>query len=84
MHSAYRRTTAIIAALAVLATVGGCASNRTRSKANTAYIARDVDTLYATAKDRLDRRQYTLAAAPLFGLGPPRPVDERVQLLHVA
>jgi outer membrane protein assembly factor BamD len=63
MHSAYRRTTAIIAALAVLATVGGCASNRTRSKANTAYIARDVDTLYATAKDRLDRRQYTLAAA---------------------
>jgi outer membrane protein assembly factor BamD len=63
MRFAHSRTTAIIAAVAVLATVSGCASNRTRSKANTAYIARDVDTLYATAKDRLDRRQYTLAAA---------------------
>lgn len=63
MRLANGRVTAVIAALAVLATVSGCASNRASSKANTAYIARDVDTLYATAKDRLDRRQYTLAAA---------------------
>lgn len=58
-----RRTTAVIAALTVLATVGGCARNRVGGKANTAYIARDVDTLYSAAKDRLDRRQYALAAA---------------------
>jgi len=57
------RATAAIAALAVLVTVGGCARNRAGGKANTAYIARDVDTLYATAKDRLDRKQYKLAAA---------------------
>jgi outer membrane protein assembly factor BamD len=57
------RATVIIAALAVLSTVSGCAGRRSSSKANTAYIARDVDTLYATAKDRLDRSQYALAAA---------------------
>ena len=55
------RSATVIAALAVLTTVGGCARNRT--KADTAFIARDVDTLYATAKDRLDRNQYKLAAA---------------------
>ncbi len=55
------RFAAAVAAIAVLATVSGCARNRTKS--DTAYVARDVDTLYATAKDRLDRRQYKLAAA---------------------
>jgi outer membrane protein assembly factor BamD len=55
------RSVTVFAALAVLATVGGCARNRTKS--DTAFIARDVDTLYATAKDRLDRNQYKLAAA---------------------
>ena len=50
-----------LAALAVLATASGCARNRTKS--DTAFIARDVDTLYATAKDKLDRSQYKLAAA---------------------
>jgi outer membrane protein assembly factor BamD len=38
----------------------GCASSR--SKGDTRYIARDVDTLYSAAKDRLDRDQYKVAA----------------------
>ena len=61
MRIPFGRSATIIAAFAVLATVSGCARNRTKS--DTAYIARDVDTLYATAKDRLDRNQYKLAAA---------------------
>ena len=63
MRIPYGRPATAIAALAVLSTVSGCATNRGASKANTAYIARDVDTLYATAKDKLDRSQYKLAAA---------------------
>lgn len=63
MRIVLSRGTAAIAALAVLMSVAGCARNRAGGKANTAYIARDVDTLYATAKDRLDRKQYKLAAA---------------------
>ena len=61
MRIPHSRSVSVIAALAVLATISGCATNR--KKSDTAYIARDVDTLYATAKDRLDRNQYKLAAA---------------------
>lgn len=61
MRIARSRSVAIITALAVLATVSGCA--RTRTKSDTAYIARDVDTLYATAKEKLDRGDFRLAAA---------------------
>ncbi len=52
-------------ALALLAAVAlplaGCAS--TKNKADTRYVARDVDTLYTAARDRLDRGQYRVAAA---------------------
>ncbi len=48
---------ALIAALGV----SGCARNQT--KADTSYVARDVNTLYSAAKDRLDRGQFKLAAA---------------------
>lgn len=51
----------LLAALAASVAVTGCARNQ--SKADTSYIARDVDTLYTTAKDRLDRGQFKLAAA---------------------
>jgi outer membrane protein assembly factor BamD len=61
MRIPFGRSVTVIAALAVLATISGCAT--TRKKSDTAYIARDVDTLYATAKDKLDRNQYKLAAA---------------------
>ncbi|MFM9827731.1 MAG: outer membrane protein assembly factor BamD [Sphingomonas sp.] len=39
----------------------GCAQNR--SKGDLPYVARDVGTLYSTAKGRLDRNQYKEAAA---------------------
>lgn len=45
---------------AVAIPVAGCAGNRT--KADTAYVARDVNTLYGLAKTRLDRRDYSQAA----------------------
>jgi outer membrane protein assembly factor BamD len=55
-----------LAALMIVAAVlplAACAGNRNRSRADTQYVARDVNTLYNSAKDRLDRGQYTTAAA---------------------
>jgi outer membrane protein assembly factor BamD len=51
---------AILTALAIGVSVAGCAGGA-RVKRDTSYIARDVDTLYATAKAKL---------------GTPRSVDE--------
>ena len=50
-------------AVALIATtaLSGCAKNR--SKSDTQYVARDVSTLYNSAKYRLDRGQFKLAAA---------------------
>ena len=41
--------------------LSACASGG--NKVNTNYVARDVNSLYDAAKDRLDRKQYTVAAA---------------------
>lgn len=54
------RVIAVAAAFAVLAT-SGCAGGR-RGKGDLPFVARDVDTLYSAAKDRLDRGQYAVAA----------------------
>jgi outer membrane protein assembly factor BamD len=53
----------IVLAAALVAALGasGCARNQT--KADTSYVARDVNTLYSSAKQRLDRGQFKLAAA---------------------
>jgi outer membrane protein assembly factor BamD len=53
----------LIAALAaaVFAPLSGCAHGN-KKKADTKFIARDVDTLYNLARDRLDKKQYKLAA----------------------
>ena len=51
---------AAVAALAAILLTAGCATGR--KKGDVGYIARDVDTLYSAAKDRLDRSQYTTAA----------------------
>lgn len=40
--------------------LSGCATSK--SKADTKYVARDVNTLYTAARDRLDRGQYKIAA----------------------
>jgi outer membrane protein assembly factor BamD len=61
------RTRVSRAALIVLALAGiglaGCARNQAQTKADRAYVATDVETLYNVAKDRLDRRQYKQAGA---------------------
>lgn len=49
--------------IALIAPLAGCARGSASSKADTNYVASDVNTLYNAAKDRLDRRQYKLAAA---------------------
>ncbi len=55
----------LVAAAAILGcaslTVSACAGKG--GPKDTAYVARDVETLYASAKDRLDRGQPTVAAA---------------------
>jgi outer membrane protein assembly factor BamD len=48
---------------AALLPLGACATGGKGTKADTSYVARDVNTLYRLAKDRLDRRDYAGAAA---------------------
>ncbi|MFS0737072.1 outer membrane protein assembly factor BamD [Sphingomonas sp. 1P06PA] len=59
----YHRPLAIAALAAIALPLAGCASTNAKGKADTRYVARDVDTLYNAAKERLDRRQYKIAAA---------------------
>jgi len=57
------RFTALVLTCAVVLPATGCARNRTKS--DTAYVARDVNTLYNLAKRQLDRANY-VDAAKLF------------------
>jgi outer membrane protein assembly factor BamD len=54
------RPIALLIAVALIAPLAGCATSK--NKGDTKYVARDVDTLYNAAKDKLDRRQYKIAA----------------------
>ena len=54
------RIAVLILACAAIIPAAGCAGNR--AKSDTAYIARDVNTLYAAAKLRLDQGDYEMAA----------------------
>ncbi|MBY6128907.1 outer membrane protein assembly factor BamD [Qipengyuania aquimaris] len=60
--SRFRRLPAIGSVLAATVFLAACAGSGSAPK-DTAYVARDVETLYAEAKDRLDRGNATLAAA---------------------
>jgi outer membrane protein assembly factor BamD len=60
MPSKLTRPAALLLACAVALPVMGCAKNKAGS--DTAYIARDVNSLYALAKQRLDKGQYEDAA----------------------
>lgn len=62
MRNIALRNFALLVILATGVSIAGCAGGG-RIKRDTSYIARDVDTLYATAKARLDRKDYKLAAA---------------------
>jgi outer membrane protein assembly factor BamD len=50
----------LLLACAIVLPASGCARNK--SSADTAYIARDVNSLYALAKDRMDKGRYEEAA----------------------
>ncbi len=54
------RTAALLLACAIVIPATGCARNK--SSSDTAYIARDVNSLYALAKQRLDNQRYEEAA----------------------
>jgi outer membrane protein assembly factor BamD len=54
------RIAALAAACALVLPAAGCAGNK--SKTDTAYVARDVNTLYALAKNWLDKGRYADAA----------------------
>jgi outer membrane protein assembly factor BamD len=56
------RLVATVLLAASLALTAGCARNRNKPRADKAYIARDVETLYTLAKDTLDKGQYRVAA----------------------
>jgi len=55
------RPIALMIAAALVLPLAGCATGKNKGDAK--YVARDVDTLYNAAKERLDRRQYKIAAA---------------------
>ena len=56
----FSRTAMVIAACALVLPVGACAGKKV--KGDTAYVARDVNTLYGLAKERLDHQEYEEAA----------------------
>jgi outer membrane protein assembly factor BamD len=49
--------------LAMLVSLPACAGRSGRTRADTQYVARDVNTLYNLGKETLDRGQFALAAA---------------------
>ncbi len=61
MSSIRTRNTALLALLAIAIPLAGCAGRK--AKTDTAYIARDVDSLYTAAQERLDRGQFKIAGA---------------------
>ena len=60
MPSTLTRPALLLLACAIVIPASGCARNKTA--ADTAYIARDVNSLYALAKDRMDKGRYEEAA----------------------
>ena len=54
------RIAALSVACALVLPIAGCARNK--AKSDTAYVARDVNTLYTVAKSQLDRGNYAIAA----------------------
>jgi outer membrane protein assembly factor BamD len=57
-----RAMTRLLAAALIITPLAACAGGG-GSKPDTRYVARDVNTLYRAAQDRLDRQQYGIAAA---------------------
>ena len=62
-RSSSRAMTRLLAAALVITPLLAACAGGSGVKKDTRYVARDVNTLYRAAQDRLDRRQYKLAAA---------------------
>ena len=78
------RPAALLVAVALLAPLAGCAGGSGKKKGDTRYVARDVNTLYNAARDRLDRRQYRDAGALFEEVERQHPYSEwarRAQLM---
>jgi outer membrane protein assembly factor BamD len=58
----FPRPVAALILMAMLVPAGCASSSAKRSKADTQYVARDVNTLYTAARARFDRGQYKIAA----------------------
>jgi outer membrane protein assembly factor BamD len=63
MPSRFSRPLAAALLVAAVLPLAACAGRGGRAGADTSYVARDVNTLYTSARARLDRGQYELAAA---------------------
>jgi len=61
MNMTALRKPAILVTVALALAVSGCAGKK--AKLDKSYVARDVDTLYSLAKEKLDRREYKFAGA---------------------
>ena len=62
MRTSLFKPAALLVAIALMSPLAGCARGG-KKKADTSYVARDVNSLYNAAKQRLDRGQFKLAAA---------------------
>ena len=58
----FPRPLAVLLVAALIVPVAGCASSSKKNRADTQYVARDVNTLYTAARARFDRGQYKIAA----------------------
>ena len=63
MSRRFSRPIAAALVLALVLPLGACAGGGKKTRADTQYVARDVNTLYTLAMRRLNRAEYALAAA---------------------
>ena len=57
------RSIAAVLMVSLVLPLAACAGRGKRTRADTQYVARDVNTLYNLAKKRLDQRDYPAAGA---------------------
>src|SRR3546814_8709817 len=79
-----RASTRLLAAALVITPMLAACAGGGGVKKDTRYVARDVNTLYRAAQDRLDRKQYGLAAAlvdEVESQHPYSPWARRAQLM---
>ena len=63
MSVRFSRSLAAVIMLAMVLPLAACAGGNKKTRADTQYVARDVNTLYNLGKQRLDRGQFAIAAA---------------------